>query len=492
MLRSESKNLKDKTITGMFWSFIERFGSLSIQFITNIVLARLLTPADFGLIGMIMVFVAISLVMIDGGLGAALIQKKQPTEQDYSTIFFSNIILASIIYVSLYFASSSISSFYHQPELNRLLKVMGLILLVDSFSIVQNNILIKKLYFRKIARIKILAASFSSFLAILCAFFGLGVWSIAVQYLANSLLKTILLWLRTSWTPIKVFSKNSFKELFGFGSKLLTASLLHEIYNNFQSLLIGRFFSAKDLGFYTQAYQMQRIPVNTLAVVVNQVTFPVFSEMQGNVETLRSGVRKSLKSLVFLNFPMMVLLAVTAKPLFILLFTAKWVPSVIYFQILCLGYGMLSIVHRTNINVFKAAGRSDLVLYLEIVKKVLGVLLILRGMQYGIIGMIIGLSINTYLEFFLNGYFVGKIIDYGIKKQFKDLYPAFLLSLAVGIIVYVTFSFSNFPLLLGLLLQVAVFLIIYIAGAILLKFGAVKIYWSIIKEKVFKRKIYSS
>ncbi|HCM19282.1 MAG TPA: flippase [Porphyromonadaceae bacterium] len=488
MLNTESKNLKDKTVTGMLWSFIERFGSLSIQFITNIVLARLLTPDDFGLIGMIMVFVAISLVMIDGGLGAALIQKKNPTENDYSTIFFANIILASIIYVLLYFASSGIASFYHQPQLNNLLKIMGLILLIDSFSIVQNNILIKKLHFRKIARIKVSAALFSSISAIACAFLGLGVWSIAVQYLTNSILKTSLLWFNTSWVPLKVFSKKSFKELSGFGSKLLAASLLSEIYRNFQSLLIGRIFSARDLGFYTQARQLEQIPVTTLAVVVNQVTFPVFSELQNNIEVLRNSFKKSLKSLIFINFPVMVLLTVIAKPLFIFLFTDKWLPSVIYFQMLCMGFGMPLIIHNTNLNVLKSVGRSDLVLYLEIVKKTVGVVLILAGIRYGIIGMIIGLTINSYLEFFLNGYFVGKNINYGIKLQLRDIYPTFLLSVSVGSIIYFLFSFFDINPILSIFIQVFIFITLYVGCAILLKFEAFDIYWSILKEKVFIRK----
>ncbi len=472
----------------MLWSFIERFGSLSIQFITNIVLARLLTPDDFGLIGMIMVFVAISLVMIDGGLGAALIQKKNPTENDYSTIFFANIILASIIYVLLYFASSGIASFYHQPQLNNLLKIMGLILLIDSFSIVQNNILIKKLHFRKIARIKVSAALFSSISAIACAFLGLGVWSIAVQYLTNSILKTSLLWFNTSWVPLKVFSKKSFKELSGFGSKLLAASLLSEIYRNFQSLLIGRIFSARDLGFYTQARQLEQIPVTTLAVVVNQVTFPVFSELQNNIEVLRNSFKKSLKSLIFINFPVMVLLTVIAKPLFIFLFTDKWLPSVIYFQMLCMGFGMPLIIHNTNLNVLKSVGRSDLVLYLEIVKKTVGVVLILAGIRYGIIGMIIGLTINSYLEFFLNGYFVGKNINYGIKLQLRDIYPTFLLSVSVGSIIYFLFSFFDINPILSIFIQVFIFITLYVGCAILLKFEAFDIYWSILKEKVFIRK----
>lgn len=481
-----SKSLKDKTIYGMIWSFVERFGYLSIQFISNIILARLLTPADFGLIGMMMVFVAISNVLIEGGLGSALIQKINPTKEDYSTIFFTNIIIAILIYFILFFTSSNIASFYHQSKLAELLKIIGLILIIDSFSIVQNNILIKNINFKKIAKIKITSAFFSSSVAIFGAYYGYGVWSLVIQNLLNSTIRSFLLWITSSFVPMKIFNKDSFKELFGFGSKLLVASLLSEIYRNFQALIIGRSFTPKDLGFYTQANQLQQIPVSTLAVVVNQVTFPVFSELQHNQSVLIVGLRKSLKSLVYINFPLMVVLVVIAEPLFLLLFTDKWLSSVPYFQLLCLGFGMLLIVHNTNLNVLKSIKRSDMVLYLEIIKKIIGVILILGGIKYGIVGMIIGLGINSYLEFFLNGFVVGKNIGYGITKQIKDIGPAFILSITTGIIVYFLFQGFYLNYVVKMILQVLLYVFLYLIFSYFLKFEAFTIYFVTIKNLLIK------
>lgn len=481
-----SKSLKDKTISGMIWSFVERFGFLFIQFISNIILARLLTPADFGLIGMMMVFIAISTVLIEGGLGSALIQKINPTKEDYSTIFFTNIIIAIFLYFVLFFTAPNIASFYHQPKLAELLKIIGLILIIDSFSIVQNNILIKNINFKKIAKIKISSAFFSSSIAILCAYNGFGVWSLVIQYLLNSTIRSFLLWITSSFFPMRIFSKYSFKELFGFGSKLLLASLLSEIYRNFQALIIGRSFTPKDLGFYTQANQLQQIPVVSLAVVVNQVTFPVFSELQYNQTALLVGLRKSLKSLVYINFPLMVILVVIAKPLFLLLFTDKWLPSVPYFQLLCLGFGMLLIVHNTNLSLLKSIKRSDMVLYLEIIKKIIGVMLILGGIKYGIIGMIIGLGINSYLEFFLNGFIVGKNINYGIHKQLKDIGPAFILSIAIGVIVYFLFQGFYLNYVVKMIFQVLLYAFLYLISSYFLKFEAFSIYFVTIKNLIIK------
>jgi O-antigen/teichoic acid export membrane protein len=250
---SLKNNIKEKVIVGMLWSFAERFGFLTIQFITNIILSRILSPIDFGLIGMLMVFIALSNVIIEGGLGSALIQKKKPSSEDYSTIFYINIIIAIFLYVILYLSSNQISNFYKQDLLEDMLKVIGLVLFFDSLSIVQNNLLMKKLNFKKIAKIKVSAALLSSIVAIISAINGLGVWSLVIQTLLNSFFKTVFFWLLANWKPSFVFSYKSFKELFGYGYKLLTASMLSELFQNLQTLIIGRVFSAKDLGFFTQA-----------------------------------------------------------------------------------------------------------------------------------------------------------------------------------------------------------------------------------------------
>lgn len=472
----------------MIWSFAERFGFLFLQFITNLILARLLTPGDFGLIGMMMVFVALSMTFIDGGFGAALIQKKVPNNNDYSTVFFINIVLAIVLYVLLILFSNNLSTFFNQPQLTNLLKVLGLILIIDSFAIVQNNILIKNISFKKIAKIKIFSAFIACVTAIIFAYKGLGVWSLIIQYVLNSTTRSVLLWLSTTWRPALVFSKASFKELFGFGFKLLTARFISELYIHLQSLIIGRIFSSSDLGYYTQAKQLQQIPVQSLGTVVNSVTFPVYSSLQDDKEKLKEGVRKSLKSIVFINFPLMVLLTVVAKPLFILLYTDKWLPSVPYFQVLCIGFGMLLIVHNLNLSVIKSVGRSDWVLRLEIVKKIVGILLIIVGIKlHGIMGILYALTINSFLEFFLNGYYTGKAINYSIKLQIKDISPTFTIAFITGGITYFflyNLDLNNFGLLsIGAIIYLAIYLLL----SFLLKIEAFRIYYQIFKNLIFSK-----
>jgi len=479
-------SLKEKTINGMLWSFFERFGYLAIQFSTNIILARLLTPRDFGLIGMMMVFIGLSTILVDGGLGAALIQRKKPTKKDYSTIFYINIFMSLLLYGVLFISSNSISKFYSQPQLELMLKVIGIVLITDSFNIVQNNILIKNLEFKKISKIKIISVFLASVLGIISALNGLGVWSLVIQYLSNSIFRTLFLWLKSTWFPLLSFSINSFKNLYGFGFKLLAASLLSELYRSFQTLLIGKYFSSQELGFFTQAKQLQGVPTTALMMVVNQVTFPIFSQLQNKPKKLIIGFKKSLKSLVFVNFPLMILMATIAKPLFTLLFTEKWLPSVPFFQLLSLGFGLLLVVHSLNLNIIKSLGRSDIVLKLEIIKKILGVSLIVFFLQFGIEGILIALAINSVLEFFLNGYFTKKLIGYSILNQLKDILPTLLLSSTIGLFVWYVFNENEITPLFLIIIQSIIFIALYFIGAVLLKFEAFKIYLTIIKNKLKK------
>lgn len=477
-----NKSLKEKTVHGILWSFAERFGYLLLQFITNLVLARLLTPDDFGLIGMMMVFIGLCTIMIDGGFGAALIQKKDPTHNDYSTIFYTNILISIVFYLGLFLIADTIAEFYSQPQLSNLVRILGFVLVFDSFSIIQNNILVKNLQFKQIAKIKISAAFLSSLIGIILALKDFGVWSLVVQYLTNSVMRTLFFWIRSSWHPTLIFSITSFKALFRYGSKLLLASFISEFYRNFQSLLIGRVFTPKDLGFYTQAKQLQTVPSTALMMIINQVTFPVFSQMRSNVDKLIMGIRSVLKSLVFVNFPIMILMAVVAKPLFVFLFTEKWLPSVPYFQLLCLGFGLLLVVHNLNLNVLKSIGRSDLVLRLEVIKKAIGIALILILLRFGIIGILLALWINSIIEFFLNGYYTGKCVGYGILKQIKDIAPTLVISSLIGLLTWLLFRKSSLHPLFAILAQVLMFGILYFGTAKIIGLEALHVYIAEIRK----------
>jgi O-antigen/teichoic acid export membrane protein len=474
--------INKKTTDAIIWSFVERFGYLFIQFITNLTLARLLSPYEFGQIGLIMVFIALSLTFIDGGFGAALIQKKNPDKNDYSTVFIINICLAILLYCFIFIFAPTISIFFNMEEIDNLLKVIGIILIVDSIAIVQNNILIKNLDFKLLAKIKVVSALISCVFALFLAYFGFGVWSLVCQYVVNSFIRSLLLWKVSFWKPNFLFSTNSFKELFGFGSKLLTARFMSELYIHLQSLIIGKTFTPIDLGFYTQAKQLQQIPVQSLGSIVNNVTFPVFSNIQDDIDRVRRGMQKSLKSAVFINFPLMIFLSLISKPLIVLLYSEKWLPSVPYFQVLCLGFGMFLIVHSINLSLIKSLGRSDWVLKLEIIKKITGIFLIYVGVScYGIMGMLYALALNSILELFLNGYYTGKLIDYGITSQISDFAPTFLIAFFSGIISWTILSFTLYDqILLDIIISSFCYISVYLLLAYIFKIESLMTYKNII------------
>lgn len=470
----ELSNLKQKAIKGVFWSFLERFGSLAILFSSNIVLARLLTPQHYGLIGMLMVFITVSAILIDGGFGSALIQRKEPTNEDYSTIFWINISIATICYLILFSTAQLIADFYNQESLEILIKVLGIMLIIDAFGTVQINILVKQLIFKKITKIKISVAFLSSLAAIIAALCGLGVWSLVIQYIANSTFKSMFLWVGTTWHPSFIFSKDSLKTLFGFGSKLLVAGLISEIYRNFQILIIGKLFPVKEVGYFTQAKQLETVPSNTISAVVNQVTYPVFSQLQDNKGDLVAGISRCVKIVAFFNIPTMVLLAVIAKPLLIMLYSEKWLPSVPYFQWLCIGFGLLLVIHTTNLNALKSVGRSEVVLYLEIIKKILGLSFIFLFVKYGAIGIMWALALNSYIEFFLNGFFTGKYVGYGIWKQMQHIVPILFISFISGLVAYSLTYIPSIHYIILLILQIIIFVFMYIGISYLFKMETFK------------------
>lgn len=474
-------DIKQKAVKGIFWSICERFGSLLILFTANVVLARMLTPDDFGLVGILMAFVMISQILIDGGLGNALIQRQKITDVDSSTVFYVNIAIAVVCYGALFFGADAIASFYDQVLLSQLIKVLGLVVIIDAFGAVQNNLLMKNIDFKRITIVKVSAAIISTIVAIVAAVFGAGVWSLVIQYVVNSVVKSALLWMLSSWRPILAFSKTSFKTLFGYGSKLLMANVLSEAYRNLQVLIIGKFFPKSEVGYYSQAKHLQDVPVTSIMTIVNQVTFPVFSQLQEDKSYLERGLSRSLKILTFLNFPLMACFVIMAKPIFLLLFGEQWVPSVPYFQWLCGGFGLLLVIHNTNISAIKAVGRSETVLYLEIVKKVLGLGMIFGFIYlgYGAMGVMWALAINSFIEFFLNGFFTGKYTGYGILKQIRDILPNLIVTLIASASAYMLTYIPGINYILLLAMQAICFIAVYV---LIMKVAKVEIFEYLVRE----------
>jgi teichuronic acid exporter len=446
-------SLKQKTVSGLLWSFVDSFASQGVQFIVGIILARILSPREFGLIGMLTIFIAISQSFIDSGFTSALIRKNSCTQNDYSTTFYFNIIVSVFFYLLLFIFSGVISNFFKEPQLRTLIKILGIGLLFNSLAIIQRTILTKELNFKLQMKVSIIASVGSGILAVFMAFRGYGVWSLVALTLSRFGFSAILLWLWSTWRPILFFSKKSFDELFSFGSKLLISGLIDTTYRNLYYFIIGKFFSAAELGYYTRADQFQALPSQNLNGVITKVSFPVLSSMQNDPVNLKAAYKKLIKSTMLITFVLMMGLAAVAKPMILTLIGEKWLPAVIYLQMLCF-VGMFYPLQALNLNMLQVQGRSDLFLRLEIIKKILAIPTILLGVFFGIKIMILGMMVNTLIAYYLNSFWSGKFIGYSTIQQIKDILPSFCLAGFMGFVVFVTGNILNTSDLLKLILQI--------------------------------------
>lgn len=474
--------LKQKTISSILWSLVQRFGVMIISFCANLVLARLLTPDDYGVIGMLLIFISVSNTFIDGGFGTALIQKKEPTQEDYSTIFFWNIFISVILTGILYISSPLISEFYRLPLLSDVLKVMGTVLVINAFSVVQTNILQKKFEFKKLATINIIANIAASILAIVLALRGFGVWSLVFRYLSCSLVISIILWITTKWKPMLTFKFKSFRTLGKFGGMVLLANLVETIYTEFQGLVIGRAFSAKDLGYYTQAKRLEEIPTLGITSAVNQASFPVYASIQDDKQSLKTLIRRNINTLSFINFPLYAILLIIAEPLFIILFSDKWLESVPYFRILCLA-GAIYPITSLNTNIIKSLGKGNIYFYMQLFKRVIGICLIIGGLRYGMLGLMWVLVLNAYLMYGVNIYFANKLLKYSLLEQLgdivKNLYITILCSLPTVALVFLNI---NMFVLMGM--QIVMFVMCFILVCILTKNSTYNDFLKLIKSYI--------
>ena len=443
-------NLKNKTVKATIWSFLEALGLRGVQFLVGIILARLLKPEQFGLIGMLTIFLAIAQTFLDSGFGPALIQRPVVTQEDTSSVFYFNILIGAVCAGLLCFLAPWIAQFYSQPVLVKLLRLMSLLLVINAFGLVQTALLSKAIDLKTQAKITLIASIFSGITGIILAFHGFGVWSLAIQQLSSAFIRVILLWFLGSWRPSFTFRLGSLKIFFGFGSKLLVSGILNKIFDNIYLIVIGKVFSPSDLGYFTRANNLQQLPSQTLSGIVSRVTFPVFSSIQeSDREKLKRGMKKALTSLVLINFPMMIGMAVTARPLVIILLTEKWLPIVGYLQLLCL-VGLMFPLHVMNLNVLQAMGRSDLFLRLEIIKKFLIALNIFITWRFGIMAMIAGQVVVSFFSYYFNAYYNGTLISYSVWEQIVDLFPYLIISGIMGSAIYFLgyFPFQSQALLL--------------------------------------------
>lgn len=435
-----TKHLKNKTVNGFIWSFVDNFSVQLGQFIIGIILARLLEPKEFGLIGMITIFITLSQWFISSGFGQALIRKKNCTDADYSTVFIFNIGSGIILYFILFLSAEPISVFFNEPQLNSLIKVLGFSLIIISFTIIQQTQLVKDLDFKKQTKISIISAVISGTIGISAAIYGFGVWSLVYKSLSEYLIRSLLLWKWSKWMPSLTFSVSSFKELFGFGHKLMLRGLIYTIFNNIYYIIIGKYFSAAQLGFYTRAEQFNRLPSSNINKVVNQVSYPVLSNLQDDPVALKKTYIKLFTTLVFITSTLMLTLAAIAEPLIIVTIGEKWRPTIEILQPLCF-VGLLYPLADYNLTILKVKGLSGLILKLELFKRLLSIPVIIIGIYFGIKALIYAMILLSLIEFLINAHYSGKQISYSLKDQIKDNTPNFIVASIVGIIV---FSISYF------------------------------------------------
>lgn len=426
------------TTKSIVWAAVDRFGIVVLQFVINLVLARMLTPDDFGCIGMILIFVAVSQVLIDGGFGSALIQKREPTETDYSTTFYWNILLSVALYAIIYGIAPAVARFFDIAPLEELLRVIGLVIVINSFSLVQRTILRKKLDFRHIAITDIVAYMMAAMVAIYIAHRGLGAWSLVGMQLTNALMTALIFWFVSRWRPSFSFSWQSLRSLFSYGGFLLVASIMQDICTHIQGVVIGRRFSAADTGLYTQAKKMDEVASMTLPAVFCQVLFPLYSEKQNNLEELQQMLRRNNQTIAFIIFPLMMLLMVIAEPVFRLLYGQKWIDAVPYFQILCIG-GFFSALYNFSYYAVAAVGRSKALFYWGCYKWGMLIILLLTGASISMTGVLVAMVISNINIYITNGLLVQRYIGYLLRRQLVDIVPVMCCTLICGTMAYILY-----------------------------------------------------
>ena len=430
-----SESLKQKTVKGVFWSSVERFSVQGIQFLVMIIMARLLTPKDYGLVGMVAIFIAVAQSLVDSGFSQALIRKQNRTETDNSTVFYFNIVVGILLYFILFAIAPWVADFYDSPELTALMRVICLSVVFNSLVVVQRALLTVNIDFKTQAKASLTAAIVSGVVGIGMAYSGFSYWSIVAQQLVNLGLNTLLLWIFARWRPRWIYSWNSFRELFTFGSKLLASGLLDVIYRNMYLLVIGKVFTASSLGYYTRAHQFAEFPSSNLTGIIQRVTYPVLCQIQDDDERLALIYRRFLRVSAFFIFPLLVGLSAVAKPLILLLLKEQWLFASTLLQIICFGM-MWYPIHAINLNLLQVKGRSDLFLKLEIIKKIMAVIILCITVPMGLVAMCVGQIFSSILCLIINTHYTGKLIQVGFLRQMQDLLPILLLSLGMWLVVY--------------------------------------------------------
>lgn len=452
-------SIRKKSINGFQWAVLDNLANSGITFIVGLVLANLLSPVEFGILGILMIFINLSMTIIDGGFVTALIRKLDVTEKDYNTVFYSNLIVSIILLLLLITGAPFIASFFHQPILADVLPVVSIILVINALTLIPKAQFTKAIDFKRQALASLVASLTSGAVGISLALSGYGVWSLVWQQISRAAFLLICLALMNRWRPRLLFSTESFRELFGFGSKILAANLINSLYKDMFLAVIGKMFSAKDLGYYNRADQFNLIFSNNLSVVIQRVSMPALSLLQEDKEAFRRSYRKFTMFSALVTFALVFSLAAMAKPVILTLLNEEWLPSAIYLQVMCL-YAAIYPLQQLNLNILNVMKRSDYVLKLEIVKKALFTLVILTGFFFDILTMIWAAVAYYYIEFFLNSWYSHRLIGYGSLSQIRDVLPLYAVSLLVSGIIWLL-TFTSLPPIAVLTCQAGLAALLY-------------------------------
>ena len=427
--------LREKILSGFLWQGLDRLGCIGTRFVISIILARLLSPREFGVIAIMMVFINLCNVFIDSGFSLALIQKKDATEQDCSAVFFINIIMAIILYLIIYAFAPTIARFYQNTNIIKYLRILAIVFVIRSFSLVQSTLLSKKMLFKFNFRINVVAIILSGLAGVTLAYMGFGVWSLIFQSLAKAFITGCFLWYFVRWHPIMSFSWRSLKDLYGFGWKIFISGLLNTLYNNLYSLTIGKLFNLETLAYYNRGRHFPRVGMDTLNMVFSSVIFPGFASIQNDRMRMRNVAERGLKSVIFLTTPILCCLLVVSKQVVLILLGEKWLPSVPYMQLCCVSF-LFYPLHTLNIQIINACGRSDVFLILEIIKKVQAIIIIFITYRFGVMAMVWGMVLSVPFVFIENAWMNGKLISYSCWQQLWHILPYFTVGAFSGLVAF--------------------------------------------------------
>ena len=448
-----------RVISGFIWRFMERVGAQLVQFIVSIVLARIIEPSAYGTVALITVFTTIMQVFVDSGLGNALIQKKNADDIDFSTVFYTNIVLCLVLYAIMWFAAPSIADFYNQPELVPYFRVLSLTIVVSGVKNIQQAYVSRNMLFKRFFFATLAGTIGAAVLGITMALQGAGVWAIIAQQLFNLIVDTCVLWITVKWRPIRAFSFQRLKGLFSYGWKLLVSSLIDTGYNNLRQLLIGKIYSSSDLAYYNQGDKFSSVIVNNINTSIDSVLLPAMSSEQDHKDHVRNMTRRAIKTSTYIMAPLMIGLAACSKEVIALILTDKWLPCVPYLQIFCFTY-MIWPLHTANLNAIKALGRSDMFLKLEIIKKCIGLTLLIITMWISVLAMAISLLVSGVCSLIINSWPNRKLLNYKVEDQIKDILPNIIMALIMGAAV-LFIGLSPLPLIIRLIVQIVVGATIY-------------------------------